>query len=181
MSIPGRHVARSVVDGRERLADSITIMSDPLGSLPTKSELLTHFISHDLSEPTGDADAAEIGKLLAATKRPANATFLSALLPTKPISHSDADELDAVRAHNHLSLLSNKISRSSLPHTGRAPLSHPLRLPRPLGRGARSAYRVAEQPADAERRRCRGAAARPLHPPPARQGPPPPGGRAAER
>ena len=90
---------------------------DPLsGSLPTKSELLTHFISRDLSEPTGDADAAEIGKLLAATKRPANATFLSALLPTKPISHSDADELDAVRARTATSYLSRIKSHILSPH-----------------------------------------------------------------
>ena len=69
-------------------------MADPLGALPCEVVPLTHFVGRDIGEPDA-ADAAELSRLIAASTRPANVAFLSALVP-KDLDGDDAAELQAL-------------------------------------------------------------------------------------
>lgn len=70
-------------------------MADPLAGLMATPTPLTRFVDRELREPTAE-DVAELGELLAATKRDANAAFLAELMKTPDFS-SDCTSEDLVR------------------------------------------------------------------------------------
>ena len=65
-----------------RTAERMASLKEPLADLPCADEDLIRLISRDMGEPTDEADAAEIRRLLTLSKSKPNAAFLKSLLPS---------------------------------------------------------------------------------------------------